>query len=137
MWIAPFTVSSPVRSGQLLASFELPAPAAAAGHVELVFNGVRKTASSLVLRLSVSAATTTRIVAGYLYTYGEGPPVPNDTSGRFFPMVLSLDITDAIRELNNPRHLDVHVDIQDAHGRNLTDEALELESVELRMDPSL
>jgi hypothetical protein len=115
-----------------MATFEVQVPDATGQRVELVLHGVRKTRASLILRIRLFAEDSQPLVAGHLYTYGEGPELEPDIRDRFAPMELSLDVTQAMRQLRGARHVSVGLDILDAHGREVLDERLSLEGVELR-----
>jgi hypothetical protein len=131
MRIAYSTVRRRVRSGEQVASFEGSVLDVKGQRVRLVLRGVEKTSSSLVLRISLSADTPAPVVAGNLYTYGEGQPVGSAAGGRFFPITLSLDITSALRPLRGAGRVNVYLNILDPHGRELPDEAITLEAVEI------
>jgi hypothetical protein len=124
-------VAHAVRSGERLAGFDVRALDVTEHRVKLVLHGVRKTASSLVLAISLSGGTAGSVPAGKLYTYGEGSATGRDTEHRFFPVTLTLDITAALRRLSGAERIDVALHILDAHGRELADQTLLLDGVEL------
>jgi hypothetical protein len=135
MRLACANVSGSVFSGQRMASFDVQVPDTSGQRIELVFHGVRKTLESRVLRISLAADGAPPLVAGQLYTYGEGPPVGAHLRERFAPMELVLDVTRAMGQLRGARHVSVCLDILDPHGRQVPQEALLLEDVELRAEP--
>jgi hypothetical protein len=136
MRIAYSTIRRRVRSGEQVASFDGNILDVPRQRFRLVLRGVEKTAASLVLRVSLSTDTLTPQVAGNLFTYGEGPPVDSNNRGRFFPMTFSLDITGALRQLRGASRVNVYLHILDPHGRDLTDEAITLESAEIDVTES-
>src|SRR5450631_3575621 len=98
--IARSNVSGSVRSGQRLIDFSLQGiDLAGSRRIRLVFRGLQKTTASRVLRVSLISLPSVRLIAGNLYTYGEGAVVGPKRKERFFPLTLSLDITDALRPL--------------------------------------
>ena len=96
--------------------------------VELVLEGVDKTASSRVLRLSLSSGASRPILAGSLYTYGEGPPEGRQLA----PIPLSLDVTEPVRRLPRSGPVQVRLEILDGHGQILKDERLFIKRFSLR-----
>jgi len=136
MRIAYSTVGRQVRSGEQLTSFDGNIRDVAGQRVKLVLRGVEKTAASLVLRIALATDPQAPIVAGNLYTYGEGPVVGSNIQDRFAPMTLALDITTALRGLPKPSHVNVFLHILDPHGRERTDEAITLESAEIDVSGS-
>lgn len=101
--------------------------------MELVLHGVQKTRESLVFHFYLTGDDDRPVFAGQLYTYGEGRSGTGGPPTRFAPMELWLDVTQAMRQFAGARHVSVFLDIQDAHGREHGEEALILESVELRV----
>ena len=123
-----------VRSNQRLLDFSLQGiDLAGSRRIRLVFRGVQKTTASRVLRISLMSSPSVRLIAGNLYTYGEGAAAGSPRKERFFPLTLSLDITDALRPLAGSERVEAYLDILDPHGRVLIDEMLYLESVEVEV----
>jgi len=127
--IACASINRTVRSGEQIASFDASAlDAAGKDIVEIVLEGVEKTACSRVLRLSLSSRSSRLILAGNLYTYGEGP-----LEGRqLAPITLSLDVTEAVRHLPRSGPVQVCLEILDGHGQSLKDEHLFIKRFHLR-----
>jgi hypothetical protein len=120
MMIASAAVRQAFGSGDKIASLDLRRlDGTENGKVELVLDGVRKTAGSLELRVLLSSGSEKPLVAGSLYTYGEGFGEERDQSGRFSPMRLSLDVTEAARRLAGTSRVDVRVQVLDSHGRDV------------------
>jgi hypothetical protein len=133
MKLAHFAVGRGIRSGERLGRLDGAALArASGGPVELLFEGVQKTEASLDLRFSLAGPTGARVVAGSLYTYGEG--CSKQAPERFFPMTLTLDITEAAGQMAGGA-ADVVLEIFDAHGRELKEATVFLESVTLQEAP--
>jgi len=99
--------------------------------VEIVLEGMKKTESSLTLQILLKA-NSSEFVAGELYTYGEGPRDVPDTTGRFFPITLRLDITEVARRLTSCPRVEVYVKVLDGKRQEVKNEPLAIESVELR-----
>ena len=129
-------VERPLRSGDCVASFAGKVLAAAGERaVELILEGVAKTAESRTLRISLRADSARPVVAGSLFTYGEGPVDTAEPDQRFFPLRLTLDITEAARQVAGARQVDLFVDLLDAHGRKRADESLSIHQLEIRTVP--
>jgi hypothetical protein len=130
MMIANAVVGRPVASGGKIASLD-PGRLDGKGKqaVELVLNGVRKTRNSLEVRVVLSSDSVKPFEAGRLYTYGEGSGDDQDHTGRFTPMKLSLDITQAARRLAGASRVDVRIHLLDK-GQE-ADEPLFVENIEL------
>ncbi|MDD5036094.1 MAG: hypothetical protein PHE55_15190 [Methylococcaceae bacterium] len=136
--LARSTISGSIHCGQTLLQFSLQGlELAGSRRLRLVLRGLQKTAQSRVLRVSLACGLAVRLNAGNLYTYGEGVVQGPQQEERFFPLTLSLDITDAARQLTGAERVDVDLDILDPHGRMLMDEPLYLESVEIDSIDSL
>jgi len=132
MKIASAFVARAIRSGERVARIDLRASLAQADQpLELIFEGVQKTAASLHLRISLSGGPAGPVVAGDLFTYGEGPAEDAPAPERFFPLRLILDITAAARQIATPGPTEVFLEILDGHGRELSDESLFIQQVEL------
>ena len=127
MKIASATCASPVRSGGRICTLDLrTAPALDGRPLELVFLGVEKTVSSLILRISISSPA---VVVGELYTYGEGPSGATNERSRFSPMTLTLDVSNAAGLLVGLVNIDLK--ILDHQGQELTSESIYVRSLEL------
>ncbi len=116
---------------------DLPSPAELRGCVlQLVLEGVHKTAASLVLRVMFAVGGSAPIGAGDLYTYGESPAGAGaEASDKFQPMTLSLDVTAAVQKLGGARRIELSVQVLDHHGVAV-DEALVVSRIELQSEPS-
>jgi hypothetical protein len=136
MMIANAAVGRAIPSGAKMASLDVGRlNTTGKESIELVLEGVRKTSDSLQLRVLLCGDSMKPIEAGRLYTYGEGPVDDTDRSGRFAPMKLSLDITEAARRLAGAARIDVYVQLLNGQGKEVG-EPLFVESLQLhRRDP--
>ncbi len=129
------SVNRHVRSGDVLASFKVGAGGLSRGAAaEMVIHGMEKTADSLVLAVDIGSPGLT-IEAGRLYTYGEGEP-SGRKEGRFEPVTLALDVTEALGRLPAAPSVTVTLRILDSHGAVSGDTAIFIKDVELRPGPA-
>ena len=94
--VAYAKIAGNVRTGQrLIRLFPNLLSLTAKDQIRLVLNGLEKTEKSLVLSVFLASHDAEPLPAGNIYTYGEGPKNGIRLEERFFPLTLSLDITEA------------------------------------------
>ena len=134
MKIASYPVNRAIHSGEQIAVMDFRPLAARRGDtVELVLH-VRKTASSLNLRVALAGASAPKIAAGNLFTFGEGVMGGAPAPERFFSVPLSLDVTAAAQSLAGQSQVAVHLEILDGRGRTERKETVFVESIELHAE---
>ena len=132
MLLAHAAVGRAVCSGEKIASLDFARlDRRSTDRVELVLEGVGKTADSLEIQILFSSGSAKSAVAGSLFTYGEGPHNSQDNSGRFSPMNLTLDVTAAAQRFAGVSRVDVWIQLRDNAGREVK-ESLLLDRVELQ-----
>jgi hypothetical protein len=125
------SLNHPIRSGQTLATFKIGGTtAAAASRSELVIHGMEKTPDSLVLVVTVSAGNQA-VEAGRLYTFGEGE-MTGGQPGRFDPVTMTLDVTDALAKIRPSSTVMVTLKILDAQGAERRKDSIVVDEIELR-----
>lgn len=121
-----------VESGEVIATFDFrDLVLGEAGRAQLAIEGMEKTAESVEIKVYFTAAGRERVHAGTLYTYGEGSE-REVARKRFFPIALTLDVTEAVRQLAGAPQVEVRLELssrgEDAAG------PIRAEDVSIRTD---